>query len=94
MVEIVAVEGAAPTLVRGEGGKWLIEPGSKMAWGNSVRPFLNYFGVNRLDGVMVSSGLAQRSSGSLELIDAISVEWWGESGLGGGRLGYEDGGRG
>ena len=31
MVEIVAVEGAAPTLVRGEGGKWLIEPGSKMA---------------------------------------------------------------
>ena len=83
MVEIVAVEGAAPTLVRGEGGKWLIEPGSKMAWGNSVRPFLNYFGVNRLDGVIVSSGLAQRSSGSLELIDAISVEWWGESGLGG-----------
>ena len=82
-VEIVAVEGAAPTLVRGEGGKWLIEPGSKMAWGNSVRPFLNYFGVNRLDGVILTGGLAKRSGCAEELMGSMPIGWWGESGLGG-----------
>jgi ComEC/Rec2-related protein len=83
VVEIVAVEGAAPTLVRGEGGKWLIEPGSKMAWANSVRPFLNYYGVNRLDGVILTAGLAKRSGCAEELMGSMPIGWWGESGLGG-----------
>ena len=82
-VEIVAVEGATPTLVKGEGGKWLIEPGSKIAWGNSVRPFLNYYGVNRLDGVMLAAGLAKRSGSAQELFGSMPIGWWGESGLGG-----------
>jgi ComEC/Rec2-related protein len=82
-VEIVAVEGAAPTLVRGKGGKWLLDPGSKMAWANSVRPFLNYHGVNRLDGVVLTAGLAKRSGCAEELLDSIPIRWWGESGLGG-----------
>jgi len=83
LVEIVAVEGAAPTFVRGEGGKWLIEPGSKMAWANSVRPFLNYFGVNRLNGVILTAGLAKRSGCAEELMGSMPIGWWGESGLGG-----------
>jgi len=82
-VEIVAVEGAAPTLLRGEEGKWLIDPGSKMAWANSVRPFLNYYGVNRLNGVILTAGLAKRSGCAQELIGSMSIGWWGESGLGG-----------
>jgi beta-lactamase superfamily II metal-dependent hydrolase len=82
-VEIVAGEGAAPTLLRGEGGRWLIEPGSKMAWANSIRPFLNYHGVNRLDGVLLTAGLAKRSGCAEELLDSIPIGWWGESGLGG-----------
>jgi len=81
-VEIVAVEGAAPTLLRGEEGKWLIDPGSKMAWANSVRPFLNYYGVNRLDGVILTAGLAKRSGCAQELMGSMSIGWWGESGLG------------
>jgi len=82
-VEIVAVEGAAPTLVGGKGEKWLLDPGSKMAWANSVRPFLNYHGVNRLDGVVLTAGLAKRSGCAEELLDSIPIRWWGESGLGG-----------
>jgi len=82
-VQIVAVDGATPTLVRGEGGKWLIETGSKIAWGNSVRPFLNYYGVNRLDGVILAAGLAKRSGSAQELLGALPIGWWGESGLGG-----------
>jgi ComEC/Rec2-related protein len=83
MVEIVAVEGAAPTLVTGKGGKWLIETGSKMAWANSVRPFLNYYGVNRLDGMILAAGLAKRSGSAQELLGSMPIGWWGESGLGG-----------
>jgi beta-lactamase superfamily II metal-dependent hydrolase len=82
-VEIVAVEGATPTLVKGEGGKWLIEPGSKIAWGNSVRPLLNYYGVNQLDGVMLAAGFAKRSGSAQELLGSMPIGWWGESGLGG-----------
>ena len=82
-LEIVAVEGAAPTLVTGKGGKWLIETGSKMAWANSVRPFLNYYGVNRLDGVMLTAGLAKQSGSAQELLGSMPIGWWGESGLGG-----------
>jgi ComEC/Rec2-related protein len=82
-LEIVAVEGSAPTLVTGEGGKWLIETGSKLAWANSVRPFLNYYGVNRLNGVILTAGLAKRSGCAQELIGSMSIGWWGESGLGG-----------
>jgi ComEC/Rec2-related protein len=81
-VEIMAVEGATPTLVKGEGGKWLIDPGSKMAWANSVRPFLNYYGVNRLNGVMLTAGLAKRSGCAQELMGSMPIGWWGESGLG------------
>jgi ComEC/Rec2-related protein len=82
-VEILAVEGASPTLVKGEGGKWLIEPGSKIAWGNSVRPFLNYYGVNRLGGAMLAASLAKRSGSAQELLGSMPIGWWGESGLGG-----------
>jgi ComEC/Rec2-related protein len=82
-VEIVAVEGATPTLVRGKEGNWLLDPGSKMAWGNSVRPFLNYYGVNRLNGVMLAAGLAKRSGSAQELLGSMPIGWWGESGLGG-----------
>jgi beta-lactamase superfamily II metal-dependent hydrolase len=82
-LEIVAVEGSAPTLVTGEGGKWLIETGSKLAWANSVRPFLNYYGVNRLNGVILTAGLAKRSGCAQELIGSMSIGWWGDSGLGG-----------
>jgi len=82
-VEIVAVEGATPTLVRGKEGNWLLDPGSKMAWANSVRPFLNYYGVNRLNGVMLAAGLAKRSGSAQELLGSMPIGWWGESGLGG-----------
>ncbi len=82
-VKIVAVEGAAPTLVGGKEERWLLDPGSKMAWANSVRPFLNYHGVNRLDGVVLTAGLAKRSGCAEELLDSIPIRWWGESGLGG-----------
>ena len=81
-VEIVAVEGAAPTMVRGEGGKWLMDPGSKVTWANSVRPFLNYWGVNRLDGVILTAGVARRSGCAQDLMDCQTIGWWGESGMG------------
>ena len=82
-VEVMAVEGAAPTFVRGDGGKWLIETGSKSGWANVVRPFLHFYGVNDLEGVILTAGLAQRSGSAQELLEGVRVGWWGESGLGG-----------
>ena len=82
-VEMMAVEGAAPTFVRGDGGKWLIETGSKSGWANVVRPFLHFYGVNDLEGVILTAGLAQRSGSAQELLEGVRVGWWGESGLGG-----------
>lgn len=85
-VEIVAVEGAYPTFIQGEGGRWLLEPGPKSAWGFTVRPFLNFFGVNALTGVILATNGARGSGAALELGHALPVGWWGETG-GGGRSG-------
>ena len=82
-VEILSVEGAAPTLISGRDGRWLVDPGSKIAWANSVRPFLNWSGVNGLEGVVLTAGLSNRSGGAEELRMAMPVGWWAESGLGG-----------
>ena len=82
-VKVVAVEGAAPTLISGAGGKWLLEPGSDKVWVHSLRPFLNWHGIQRLDGVGLMAGTAARMSGAVDLVEGWGIGWWAESGLGG-----------
>lgn len=82
-VKVVAVEGSAPTLVSGAGGKWLLEPGSTKAWGNSLRPFLNWHGIQQMDGVGVMAGTSERMAAALDLMGGWRIGWWAESGLGG-----------
>ena len=82
-VKIVAVEGSAPTLISGAGGKWLLELGSTKEWANSLRPFLQWHGIQGLEGVGLMAGTADRMGGALDLMDGWRVGWWAESGLGG-----------
>ena len=79
-VQLASVENACPTLVSGEGGKWLIDPGSKRAWAYTVRPFLCWHGVNLLQGVILSAGVSDRMGAAGELVQAIPVSWWAETG--------------
>ena len=82
-VKVVAVEGSAPTLVSGTGGKWLLEPGSRKGWVNSLRPFLNWHGIQSLDGVGLMAGTGERMAGAMDLLEGWKIGWWAESGLGG-----------
>ena len=45
-IKVVAMDGAAPTLVAGREGKWLIDTGSKRAWAFTMRPFLYWHGLS------------------------------------------------
>ena len=82
-VKVLAVEGSAPTLISGAGGKWLLEPGSTKGWGNSLRPFLNWHGIQGLDGVGLMAGTAERMAGAMDLMEGWRIGWWAETGLGG-----------
>ncbi|NCZ96453.1 ComEC/Rec2 family competence protein [bacterium] len=79
-VQLVSVENACPTLVSGEGGKWLIDPGSTRAWAYTVRSFLCWHGVNSLNGVILTAGISDRMGAAGELVQAIPVSWWAETG--------------
>lgn len=79
-IQVVAVENSAPTLISGKGGKWLIDPGSKRAWAYTVRPFLHWHGVNSLQGVILTAGISDRLGAASELVRAMQVGWWAETG--------------
>ena len=79
-IQVVAVENSAPTLISGKGGKWLIDPGSKRAWAYTVRPFLHWHGVNALKGVILTAGISDRLGAASELVRAMQVDWWAETG--------------
>ena len=61
----------------------MLEPGSEKSWANSVRPFLNWHGVQDLAGVGLMAGTAERMAGARDLMEGWKVGWWAESGLGG-----------
>lgn len=79
-VKVVAMDDAAPTLVAGREGKWLIDTGSKRAWAFTLRPFLHWHGLNSLQGVVLTAGIADRLGAAGELLRAMPVGWWAETG--------------
>ena len=79
-IQVVSVENSAPTLVSGNDGKWLIDAGSKRAWAYTVRPFLHWHGVNALKGVILTAGISDRLGAASELVRAMQVDWWAETG--------------
>jgi len=79
-IKVVAMEDAAPTLVAGREGKWLIDTGSKRAWAFTMRPFLSWHGLNSLQGVVLTAGVSERLGAAGELARAIPVGWWAETG--------------
>lgn len=82
-IKVVAMEGSAPTLISGAGGKWLLEPGSAKGWANTLRPFLNWHGVQGIDGVALMAGTSGRMAAAVDLLEGWRIGWWAESGLGG-----------
>ncbi len=79
-VQVVAVENSAPTLISGNDGKWLIDPGSRRAWAYTVKPFLQWHGVNSLEGVILTAGISERLGAASQLARAMRVGWWAETG--------------
>ena len=79
-IKVVAMDDAAPTLVAGREGKWLIDTGSKRAWAFTVRPFLHWHGLNSLQGVILTAGVSDRLGAAGELLRAMTVGWWAETG--------------
>jgi ComEC/Rec2-related protein len=79
-VKVVAMDDAAPTLVAGRDGKWLIDTGSKRAWAFTMRPFLHWHGINSLRGVILTAGVSDRLGAAGELVRAMPVGWWAETG--------------
>jgi len=79
-VKVVAMDDAAPTLVAGREGKWLIDTGSKRAWAFTMRPFLYWHGLNSLQGVVLTAGVSDRLGAAGELVRAMPVGWWAETG--------------
>jgi ComEC/Rec2-related protein len=79
-VKVVAMDDAAPTLVAGREGRWLIDTGSKRAWVFTMRPFLHWHGLNSLQGVVLTAGVSGRMGGAGELVRAMPVGWWAETG--------------
>ena len=79
-IRLVSVENSCPTLVSGSGGDWLIDPGSARVWAYSLRPFLAWHGINSLEGVILTAGIADRMGAAGELVQAMPVKWWAETG--------------
>jgi competence protein ComEC len=79
-VKVVAMDDAAPTLVAGRGGTWLIDTGSKRAWAFTMRPFLYWHGLNHLQGVVLTAGVSDRLGAAGDLARAMPVGWWAETG--------------
>ena len=79
-IKVVAMDDAAPTLVAGREGKWLIDTGSKRAWAFTLRPFLYWHGLNSLRGVVLTAGVSDRLGAAGELVRAMPVGWWAETG--------------
>ena len=79
-VRLVSVEDACPMLISGNGGTWLVDPGSERAWAYTLRPFLAWHGVNSLDGVILTAGLSDRMGAAAELVQSMRVGWWAETG--------------
>jgi len=79
-VKVVAMDDAAPTLVAGREGKWLIDTGSKRGWAFTLRPFLYWHGLNSLQGVVLTAGVSDRLGAAGELVRAMPVGWWAETG--------------
>ena len=82
-LKVVAMEGSAPTLISGAGGRWLLEPGSTKGWANTLRPFLSWHGIQALDGVGLMAGTAERMAAAMDLEEGWRIGWRAESGLGG-----------
>ena len=79
-IQVVALEDSAPTLVSGEGGKWLIDAGSRRSWAYTMRPFLHWHGINSLRGVVLTAGVSDRMGAAVEMARALPVGWWAETG--------------
>ena len=79
-IRLVSVEDACPMLISGNGGRWLVDPGSKRNWAYTVRPFLAWHGINSLDGVVLTAGISDRMGAAKELVQAMPVKWWAETG--------------
>ena len=79
-IRVVAMDDAAPTLVAGRDGKWLIDTGSHRAWAFTMRPFLYWHGLNSLQGVVLTAGVSDRLGAAGELLRAMPVGWWAETG--------------
>ena len=79
-VRMVSVEDAGPMLISGNGGTWLVDPGSERTWAHTLRPFLAWHGVNSIDGVILTAGLSDRMGAAGKLVEAMPVKWWAETG--------------
>jgi len=79
-IRLVSVEDSCPTLISGRGGKWLIDPGSARVWAYTLRPFLAWHGIRSLDGAIVTAAVSDRMGGAVELVDAMPVRGWAETG--------------
>ena len=79
-IKVVAMDDAAPTLVSGRGGKWLVDTGAKRSWAYTTRPFLMWHGINSLQGVVLTAGISDRLGAAGELVRAMPVGWWAEAG--------------
>lgn len=80
-IKVVAMDDAAPTLVSGRGGKWLVDTGGKRSWAYTMRPFLMWHGINSLQGVVLTAGISDRLGAAGELVRAMPVGWWAEAGM-------------
>ena len=79
-IQVVSVENSCPTFLSGKGGKWLIDTGSKRSWPYTLRPFLFWHGVNSLEGVILTAGNSDRMGAAADLVQAMPVNWWAETG--------------
>ena len=61
----------------------LVEPylsGSHRAWAFTMRPFLYWHGLNSLQGVILTAGVSDRLGSAGDLVRAMPVGWWAETG--------------
>ncbi len=70
MANIIVLDlgaGAAVHL-RTEGGNWLFDCGSERSYGDVVREYLHWTGINRLDGLVLTHGDSLHLGGAAELV--------------------------
>ncbi len=70
MAKVIVLDlgaGAAVHL-RTEGGNWLFDCGSERSYGDVVREYLHWTGVNRLDGLVLTHGDSLHLGGAAELL--------------------------